>query len=93
MDVTPEVNKFGWVLLPKELREALRLQPGDELQAHLDGMQLIVTPVPRLAPPREQNGFLIIDLPDETLSQDDPVQNAREARDSGILSEMAQRKA
>lgn len=87
MDVTLEVDKFGRVLFPKKLREALHLQPGEKLRAHLEGDLLTVTPEPRAATLREHNGFLLVDLPGESVLQGDPVEEAREARIREVLGE------
>ena len=87
MDVTLEVDKFGRVLLPKKLREALHLRPGEKLKAHLEGDLLTVTPEPRAATLREHNGFLLVDLPETTFLEGDLVQESRKLRCHQVSSD------
>lgn len=88
MDLTLEVDKFGRVLLPKKLRTALHIGPGEKLHAHLDGECLTVTPEPREATLRFVNGFPLIDLPGEVSFTGDPVAEARAAREAELLERL-----
>jgi AbrB family looped-hinge helix DNA binding protein len=90
MDITLEVDKFGRVLLPKRLREALHIGPGGRLHAHLDGERLTVIPEPREATVRMENGFPLIDLPSGTAFIDDPVAEARAERERELLERLAE---
>lgn len=45
MTATIEVDKLGRFVIPKKLREALHLQPGDKLEAHTDGERLTLEPL------------------------------------------------
>jgi bifunctional DNA-binding transcriptional regulator/antitoxin component of YhaV-PrlF toxin-antitoxin module len=90
MDITLEVDKFGRVLLPKRLREALHIGPGGKLHAHLDGERLTVTPESREATVRMENGFPLIDLPSGAAFIGDPVAEARAERDRELLERLAE---
>jgi len=43
---TVTIDDNSQVLLPDEIREALDLQPGDELLVELDGMKVVLRPKP-----------------------------------------------
>ena len=90
MDITLEVDKFGRVLLPKRLREALHIGPGGKLHAHLDGERLTVTPEPRGATLRLENGFPIIEFAGEISFTGDPVAEARVERERELLERLAE---
>ena len=82
------IDKDGRVLLPKRLREALHIGPGGKLHAHLYGERLTVTPEPKEATVRMENGFPLIDLPSGAAFISDPVAEARAKRDREILEQL-----
>jgi len=45
MTARMKIDKAGRIVIPKAVRDALQLQPGDELEAVQDGDQLSLTPV------------------------------------------------
>ena len=90
MNVTLEVDKFGRVLLPKKLREALHLQPGGKLLAHLEGDCLTVTPESREATLRMEGGFPIIEFAGEISFTGDPVAESRAERERDLLERLTE---
>ena len=90
MNVTLEVDKFGRVLLPKKLREALHIGPGGKLHAHLEGERLTVTPEPREATVRMEDGFPIIEFAGEVSFTGDPVAEVRAERERELLERLAE---
>ena len=90
MNVTLEVDKFGRVLLPKKLREALHIGPGEKLQAQLDGERLTVTREHREATVRMENGFPVIEFARPMNFTGDPVAEARAERERELLERLAE---
>lgn len=86
MDFTLTIGKDGRVLLPKRLREALHVAPGGKLHAHLDGERLTVTPEPREATVRMENGFPLIEFAGRVSFAGDPVAEARAEHDIETMS-------
>jgi AbrB family looped-hinge helix DNA binding protein len=61
------LDKFGRIVIPKQVRDALRLDPGDALVLDLDGDVLRVTPVrrPELFATRAGLPVYLGELPDD----------------------------
>lgn len=76
------MDRRGRVLLPKRLRNAIDVKPGDALLAHLDGAVLKLTPIATL---RKVDGFLILDLPGKPVLIGDAVAIVRAARERELL--------
>lgn len=62
------VDKAGRIVIPKALRDQLRLTPGAELDARVEGGQLIATPIGPEVILVEENGRLVA-----TTSEPTPV--------------------
>jgi len=78
-----EIDRFGRVLIPKKLRDALHLQPGEQLTVELEDGVLHLRPVARPVRTVEHRGRLILDAPG-TLTGD-PVEEMRESRLDELL--------
>lgn len=79
-----ELDRFGRVLIPKALREALSLQAGEQLEVELKDGALHLRPVQRPAQLIEHAGRLI--LASEGKITGDPVEEFRDARTEEVLS-------
>lgn len=57
------IDNAGRIVVPKELRSALNLFGGDEVEIELDGERLTLTPAPRRAKVRRgSDGILSVEL-------------------------------
>ena len=52
-----KITKKGQVSIPKEIREAMRLKPGDEVDFRIEGNNVIMVPVKTIRIPRDQKWF------------------------------------
>lgn len=73
--------------MPKKLREALHVGPGEKLHAHLEGECLTMTPEPKYATVRMQDSFPLIEPPSGVKFTGDPVAEARAERERNILDD------
>lgn len=78
-----EIDRFGRVLLPKQLRDALGLRPGEQLEAEVEGGVLHLRPAAWPVQVTEHHGRLVLDAPG-TVSGD-PVEDLREQRLNELL--------
>jgi AbrB family looped-hinge helix DNA binding protein len=53
------IDKAGRVVIPKPIREELRLEPGDSLQMERVGEQITLRPVRGAAPLRKEHGVWV----------------------------------
>ncbi len=53
------LDKAGRVVLPKAVRDALRLEAGDTLRLESDGDRIVLQPVRRRAPLRKEHGIWV----------------------------------
>ena len=53
------VDKAGRIVIPKPLRDELRLEPGDGLQLERDGDRIILRPVREAIPIRKEHGVWV----------------------------------
>jgi len=75
MDVRVIIDKAGRVVIPKPLREALQLEPGDSLELETVGEQITLRPVRGTGPLTKEQGVwvfhsgepLAVDATDEVL--------------------------
>lgn len=57
------IDSAGRIVVPKDLRSALNLLGGDEVEIELDGERLTLTPAPRKAKVRRgPDGILSVEL-------------------------------
>ncbi|EYB67857.1 hypothetical protein DEIPH_ctg032orf0110 [Deinococcus phoenicis] len=78
-----ELDRFGRVLLPKKLRDALGLQPGEQLEVEVEAGVLHLRPLTRPVQTIEHHGRLVLDGPG--LISGDPVEDMREQRLDDLL--------
>ncbi len=82
-----KIDKAGRVVIPKAVRDALQLQPGDELEAVQDGDQLSLTPVLEEAVLQKEDGVWVFcprePVPDSIF--EDTKNRIREERDAQFL--------
>lgn len=78
------IDKAGRVVIPKRLRDALRLHPGDSLQLDSSGESITLRPLHETAALRKENGFWVYRTgrPLGGLSITERIAADREARDS-----------
>jgi hypothetical protein len=89
MDVTLNIDKFGHVLLPERLRQALHAGPGDKVHARLDGEQLTDMSEPRAAMVYMKNSFLLIEFADGLYFMGGLLDKARAKSDVSVLNSHA----
>ena len=80
MNATVTVDKAGRLVLPKALREELRLEAGDTLEIESEGERVTLRPVRSNAPLRKERGIWVFQGRDP-LSGDDATQLIADARE------------
>ncbi|MDE3076688.1 MAG: AbrB/MazE/SpoVT family DNA-binding domain-containing protein [Chloroflexota bacterium] len=77
------IDKAGRIVVPKSIREQLRLTPGTELEAGVEGGQLVARPVGPEAILARRNGRLVFTTtePVPTMTQDELLQMIDESRE------------
>jgi AbrB family looped-hinge helix DNA binding protein len=78
MNVT--LDRAGRVVLPKRLRQQLRLEPGDTLELETEGERVTLRPVRPQAPLRKEHGVWVYQGEPADLSIPDLVDRERERR-------------
>jgi len=83
------IDKSGRVVIPKSLREELRLGPGDALELESAGGQITLRPVREMAPLVKEQGVWVYytGQPLSAASADELVEQSRAGRDFGNPSE------
>jgi AbrB family looped-hinge helix DNA binding protein len=78
------MDKAGRVVLPKELRDELRLEPDDRLELESDGQRVTLRPIHSSTPLRKENGVWVLrtgkKLPASVT--DRAIRSLREKRDA-----------
>jgi AbrB family looped-hinge helix DNA binding protein len=64
------LDKAGRIVLPKPVRDQLRLAPGDTLQLDTEGDRITLRPVRQLASMRKEFGIWVFE---EEKPSDDPI--------------------
>jgi AbrB family looped-hinge helix DNA binding protein len=83
------IDKAGRVVIPKHLRDQLRLEPGDALELEAAGEEITLRPVRGTAPLRKEHGVWVFHS-GESLSAsatDAMLREIREERDVSNLGE------
>ena len=78
------IDKAGRVVIPKPLREALHLEPGDSLEMESTGEQITLRPVRGTGPLTKERGVWVFHsgTPLTASDTDELLQQIREERDS-----------
>jgi AbrB family looped-hinge helix DNA binding protein len=79
MNTTVTIDQAGRVVLPKPLRDELRLEAGDTLQLKLEGECVTLRPVRSRSPLRKERGVWVFHG-GGTLSVDEANQSIADAR-------------
>jgi AbrB family looped-hinge helix DNA binding protein len=61
VSATITIDKAGRVVIPKEIREELRLEPGDELAVETDSEGVTLRPINRDSPLRKGKGVWVFE--------------------------------
>ena len=82
------IDKAGRVVIPKSLREALHLEPGDALEMESTGEQITLRPVRGTGPLIKEHGVWVFYTghPIPAHATDDLLQQIRDERDLVNLS-------
>jgi AbrB family looped-hinge helix DNA binding protein len=85
------IDKAGRVVIPKPLREELRLEPGDALEVESAGEQITLRPVRGTGPLTKEHGVWVFRTgrPLPASATDEMLQRIREERDLANLGESA----
>lgn len=78
-----EIDRFGRVLIPKAIREALSLGAGEQLEVEVEGGTLHLRPAARAVQVVEHHGRLVLDSAHPVTG--DPVQDLRDERMNEVL--------
>jgi AbrB family looped-hinge helix DNA binding protein len=81
------IDKAGRVVIPKRLREELRLEPGDALEMETAGEQITLRPVRGTGPLTKEHGVWVFyaGQPLPVSATDEMLQQIREERDMANL--------
>jgi AbrB family looped-hinge helix DNA binding protein len=81
------IDKAGRVVIPKPLREELRLEAGDSLEMESAGEQITLRPVRGTGPLTKEHGVWVFRTgqPLSASATDEVLQQIREERDSANL--------
>ena len=79
-----EIDRFGRVLIPKALREALSLNAGEQLEVDLEDGVIHLRPRARPVEVVEHHGRLVLTSPQPITG--DPVEEIRNERTDEVLS-------
>jgi len=82
MTKTLTIDKAGRVIIPKPLRDALHLSPGDSLTLNSSGEEITLRPVHETSPLQKEHGFWVYRTqhPLKALSLTDWIDKDREER-------------
>lgn len=84
MNTTVTMDKAGRVVLPKELRDELRLEPDDRLELESDGQRVTLRPIHSSTPLRKENGVWVLRTGRALTASatDKAIRSSREKRDA-----------
>jgi AbrB family looped-hinge helix DNA binding protein len=80
MNTTVTIDKAGRVVIPKEIRDELRLEPGDSLALESEREHVTLRPVHTKTPLQKERGVWVF-RGDKPLSLDETNQMVRETRE------------
>ena len=89
MNARLTIDKAGRVVIPKPLREELRLEPGDALEIATAGERITLRPVRGTGPLTKEHGVWVFHTgkPLPASATDELLQRIREERDLANLGE------
>lgn len=81
------IDKAGRIVIPKPVRDELRLEPGDSLELSTSGDQITLRPVREVIPIQKENGFWVYrsGQPVNNISIRDLIEEDRDERMRRIL--------
>lgn len=90
MNATVEIDKVGRLVVPKKVRDALHLRPGDKLEMNLEGETMTLAPKRTGKGLYEKDGWLIYDsgIPMSVEESLQLVDGGREDRVAMLLEQM-----
>jgi AbrB family looped-hinge helix DNA binding protein len=91
MSTTLTIDKAGRVVIPKTLRDELRLEPGDSLTLESDGDLLMLRPVRSSSPLRKKRGIWVFhgDRKISAAETDRALESVRQERDRELRGSKA----
>jgi len=83
------IDKAGRVVIPKPVREALQLEPGDALELETGGAQITLRPARGMGPLQNEHGIWVLHTgePLPASATDDLLRQIREERDLANLGD------
>ncbi len=83
------IDRAGRVVIPKPVREALQLEPGDALELESGGEQVTLRPARGVGPLRNEHGIWVLRTgePLPASATDDLLRQIREERDLANLGD------
>jgi AbrB family looped-hinge helix DNA binding protein len=87
MNTRLTMDKAGRIVIPKSLRDELRLEPGDDLEMESAGEKITLRPVRGTGPLTKEHGVWVFRTgqPMPASATDDMLRQIREERDSTNL--------
>jgi AbrB family looped-hinge helix DNA binding protein len=79
------VDKAGRVVLPKSIREKLRVEPGDDLLVEAEGDRITLRPIRQEAPLKKEHGIWVYQGEPSDASIPDLIDAEREKRIRELL--------
>ena len=79
MNMTVTIDKAGRVVIPKQVRDEMRLEPGDTLALDSEGERVTLRPLRTGSPMRKERGVWVFHG-DRPLSLDEANQMVRDVR-------------
>ncbi len=89
MHVRLTIDKAGRIVIPKPLREELRLEPGDDLELESAGEEITLRPVRGRGPLTQEHGVWVFRAgqPMAASATEEMLRKIREDRDLANLGE------
>ncbi|HDO35289.1 MAG TPA: AbrB/MazE/SpoVT family DNA-binding domain-containing protein [Nitrospirae bacterium] len=72
-----KISTKGQVSIPKKIRDALYLKPGDELDFRIEGNNVVLIPVKTIKVPRDQEWFWTKEWQEKERESDEDIKEGR----------------